>query len=55
MNFLNSSKDDEHFSRRSAYGSEGAQRYPDSADLLPISVDARIFEHRILNQALIWI
>jgi hypothetical protein len=30
------------------------KRYPDPANLLPISVDARIFVHSIVNSALTW-
>jgi hypothetical protein len=44
--------DGEQLARKSDYKRVPAERYPDSANLLPIPVDARIFVHSIVNSAL---
>jgi hypothetical protein len=39
---------------KSDYENLPFERYPDPAKLLPISVDAWIFVHRMMNLALTW-
>jgi hypothetical protein len=50
----NFQEDGEQRARRSDYKRVLFGRYPDPANLLPISVDACIFVHSIMNSALTW-
>src|SRR5579863_8832293 len=45
---------DEQIARRTDYETGPTRRYPDPANLLPISVAARIFVHEFVNSALTW-